>query len=273
MEGLSRPFFFTSQGARLFGYLHASRGPARPVGVVVVHPFMEERQDAHATLFDLSLTLSNAGFPTLRFDQFGCGDSEGEWEDATLPRWLGDVEAAAATLRAEAHVTEVALVGMRFGATLSALSSRSAGASKLALIQPVARGDTYVSDLLLANLAAEMVLNRRAGLTRELLIESLESGASINLFGYHLTTAQYRAIRAIDLARDADTEGPATLLLDVARTPTARTPKELQTLATALGARARIERAVEPQSLYTEGKVRVMRADEVNRAVLAFLGG
>lgn len=273
MERALRPFFFTSQGARLFGCFHPAKEPAHALGVVVVHPFMEERQDAHAVLFDLARNLASAGFPTLRFDQYGCGDSEGEWDDATVSHWLTDVGSAVTALRAEASIPEVALVGLRFGATLASLAAASVGATKLALIQPVARGDTYVADLLLANLASEMVLNRRAGVTKELLIERLASGASINLFGYHLTAAQYDALRAIDLARDATHDGPTTLLLDVARTPTAKTSKELQALASALGPRARIERAVEPNTLYTEGKVRVMRADEVSRAVLAFLEG
>lgn len=273
MEHATKSFFFHRDGARLFGCLHAAKSPARALGVVVVHPFMEERQDAHAVLFDLASQLADARFSTLRFDQYGCGDSAGAWEDATLAHWLDDVRAAVATLRAETGVTDVALVGLRFGATLAALAATSVGAAKLALIQPIVRGDLYVMDLLLANLAAEMVLNRKVGVTRESLLAQLDAGHAVNLFGYHLTAAQYRALKDVDLARAPAPDGPPTLLLDVARTATARAPKDLQNLAAAYGARATSERAVEPNPIYTEGKVRVMRADAVCRTVRTFLEG
>jgi exosortase A-associated hydrolase 2 len=271
MEHAPKPFFFDSEGARLFGCLHAAKAPARELGVVLVHPFMEERQDSHAVLFDLACRLADARLPTLRFDQYGCGDSEGDWADGTLEHWLDDVRAAVRVLRAETGVTEVCLVGLRFGATLAALAADSVGASKVVLVQPVVRGDTYAMDLLLANLASEMVLNRKTGVTRELLLARLDAGEAVNIFGYHFTAAQYRALRNVDIARDARAEGPPTLLLDVARTAAARTPKELQFLIAALGARATTERAVETNSLFSEGKIRMMRADEVCRLVLAFL--
>lgn len=273
MELATKPSFFGPAGARLFGCLHPAKSPSRSLGVVIVHPFMEERQDAHAVLRDLACRLALAGIPTLRFDQFGCGDSEGSWEDATLPRWLDDVRAAAELLRAETGVTEVALVGLRFGATLAALASESVRAAKLALIQPVARGGDYVMDLLLANLAAEMVLNRRAGVTRESLLAQLDAGQAVNLFGYHLTPAQHRALREVDITKTLSNKGPPTLLVDVVRAAGARESKELQSLAAALGDRVRRARAVEPYPLYAESKVRVMRADEVCSAVLTFFEG
>lgn len=273
MELATKPFFFGPGGARLFGCLHPAKSPARSLGVVVVHPFMEERQDAHAVLRDLACRLADARIPTLRFDQYGCGDSDGDWEDGTLPRWLDDVRVAVDTLRAETSVAEVALVGLRFGATLAALAAESVGAARLALIQPIVRGADYVMDLLLANLAAEMVLNRRAGVTRESLLAQLDAGHAVNLFGYHLTPAQHRAIREIDLTKTLSNKGPPALIVDVVRAASARESRELQSLAAALGDRARRARAVEPYPLFAEGKVRVMRADEVCSAVLTFFEG
>lgn len=271
VEGARDGFFFTSASARLYAFLHAPPGPARPLGCVVVHPFMEERQDSHGVLRDLAVRLAGQGFPALRFDLYGCGDSEGEWEEATVARWRGDVVAAAGALRAEAGVEEVALVGLRFGATLAALSAEAAGARRVAMVQPVVRGDAYVMELLLAHLSAEMVLHRRVGTTREALAAELEAGRSVNLFGYHLTGAQYRELRSVDLTRAATEGAYSALLVEVARTKTARENADLKALAAALGSRATVVRAVEPQPLHTEGKVQVTRADEVCRAILAWL--
>lgn len=271
MGASTRGFFFDSGGARLYGYLHGAAEPERTTGVVLVHAFMEERQDSHAVVRDLAVRLAERGFAALRFDLYGCGDSEGEWRDATVERWRGDVCAAARWLREATGVERVVLIGFRFGATLAALAAKSAEAAGLVLVQPVVRGEAYVMDLLLANLAAEMVLNRRAGVTREGLIARLEAGGAVNLFGYHLTSAQHRALRAIDLARDAAGDGPPTLLIDVARTATAREPREHLSLVAALGDRCVTERAVEPQPLFAEGKVHVTRADEVCRAILTWM--
>ena len=53
MGASTRGFFFDSGGARLYGYLHGAAEPARDTGVVLVHAFMEERQDSHGVVRDL----------------------------------------------------------------------------------------------------------------------------------------------------------------------------------------------------------------------------
>ena len=94
-EALRDGLFFDAAGARLYGFMHPALGPAKPVACVIVHPFMEERQDAHAVLRSLAVALAARGHATLRFDLYGCGDSEGDWRGASLARWCDDVAAAA----------------------------------------------------------------------------------------------------------------------------------------------------------------------------------
>jgi exosortase A-associated hydrolase 2 len=264
-------FFFDAAGARLYGFMHPAQGAPRGRACVLVHPFMEERQDAHAVLRALAVELAARGFPTLRFDLYGCGDSEGDWAESSLERWGDDLAAAAAVVRHEAPDAEVALVGLRFGATLAGLFAERAGASRVALVQPVVRGAAYADELLLAHLAAEMVLHRKAGTTREALVARLAAGESVNLFGYHLTSALDRALRGVDLARDLAAGPLRPLVIDVARSATARPSAEVQALAAALGERATVRRVVEPQTLYAEGKRQMFRADEVNREVVTWM--
>lgn len=268
-------FFFASQGARLYGVLHRGSAPrageGAALGCVVVHPFMEERQDSHAVLRDLALRLAATGVPALRLDLFGCGDSEGEWGEATIERWLDDLHAAHEELQRRTGCASVMFLGLRFGATLAGLAARRCGAARLVMVQPLVRGDAYVMDLLLAHLAAEMVLHRKVGLARESLVGELDAGRSVNLFGYQLTAAQYREICAIDLARDlAGFSGPA-LVVDVARTSSARENKDLVALVAALGATATLARAVEAQTLYAESKRHYTQAEDVARVVLAWM--
>ncbi len=270
-ETLRDGFFFDANGQRLYGFMHPARAPARPVACALIHPFMEERQDAHAVLRTLAVALASRGFPTLRFDLYGCGDSEGDWGGASLARWCDDIAAATDVLRRETGAPEVALIGLRFGATLAALAAERVGASRLCLAQPVVRGGEYADELLLAHLAAEMVLHRRAGTTREALAARLAAGDTINLFGYHLTGALDREIRGVDLAHTLSDTGARTLVIEVARSETARESAEVKALAVALGAHATVRRVIEPHTLYAEGKRQVTRADALNHEILSWM--
>lgn len=270
--GALTPFFFDAGGHQLYGVLHDPGASRRTRGCVVVPPFMEERQDAHAVLRDMAETLCTQGFATLRVDLYGTGDSEGEWRDATLEGWRNDLHEAVAVLRARTGVTAVTLVGLRFGATLAALVAARVEADAVVLVQPILSGADYARDLLTSHMAAEMVLHRRVGTTREQLIERLSTGRSVILFGYEFSAAQFASLSAIDLRRDLAVLGDREVLfVEVVRTPTAREDRDLRTLAAALGHRASVVRAVEPNALYAEGRLRVARAEEVLRAMLGWM--
>lgn len=264
--------FFEASGRRLFAVLHHAEERARAArGVVLVHPFMEERQDAHPFLRDLASRLAAKGYPALRVDLSGCGDSAGEWSDATVEHWIDDVVASAAHLRREAEVREVVLLGLRYGAALAAGAAARAEARSLCLVAPVLRGREYVLDVLRAYIASEMVLNKKAGVSREVLLERLDRGEAVNLFGYDFTPAQRDGIVALDpVARLREFTGDA-LVVDVARTETARESPDVAAARGALGERAKVVRAVEPQPLHVEGKVHLVRADAVAENLLTWM--
>ncbi len=267
-------FFFNSRGHGLYGFLETPpalglRG--RTDGAVIVHPFMEERQDAHSVLGDIARRLAATGRPALRFDLYGHGDSAGDWRDATVEGWLDDIATAVDELRVRTGVTRVGLYGLRFGATLAALAARALAPERLVLWQPVVRGDAYVMELLRAHLSAEMVLHKRVGVSREALIQGLERGDDINLFGYRLSLAQYRGVSAVDLTLDLKGYAGRTLLVDVVRMATARENLDTLALAEAIGASATVTKVVETQSLYAEGKVLYTRADNLVAETLAWL--
>ena len=268
--------FFPSGSRRLYGFLHEPRAAEAPLAVapaavVFVHPFMEERQDAHPFLRSLAGRVSARGLWALRFDLHGCGDSEGEWEDATVASWLEDIRAACDFVRAQSGVQRVILCGLRFGATLAALAPVGDEKPALALIQPVVKGVAYSMDMLRAYVAAEMVLTKKAGVTRDALVERLRLGQTVNVFGYHLTAAQFDGLRAIDLTRSLASYPAPALIVDVVKTATARASNELASLATTMGPAAALARAVEPQPLYAEGKVHLTRAEQVELALLGWL--
>jgi pimeloyl-ACP methyl ester carboxylesterase len=115
------PIYFESGGAQLFGMYHAAAGTrARRAGVLICAPFGHEYIRAHRALRQLAVALSDRGHHVLRFDYFGCGDSDGDASNADVGRWMGDISAAIDELKATAAVNRVCLVGVRLGATMAA---------------------------------------------------------------------------------------------------------------------------------------------------------
>jgi len=115
--------------------------------VVVCAPFGQEYLRSHRCLRELAARLAEVGFHTLRFDLFGTGDSAGDLPEADLEGWIGDLRAAAAEAREASGGTRVAIVGLRFGATLAALAAGREKASALVLWDAVSQGEPYLAEL------------------------------------------------------------------------------------------------------------------------------
>jgi len=143
-----KPFYFGRSSHPLYGVLHEPRGGSRRPGVVVCPPFGQEALRAHRSLRELASRLADAGFPALRFDCRGCGDSAGEPEDARLEGWVEDAAAAVEEVRESTGEPRVVLAGLRLGASVAALAARRAGgADALVLWEPVVDGAAHLAEL------------------------------------------------------------------------------------------------------------------------------
>jgi pimeloyl-ACP methyl ester carboxylesterase len=94
------------------------------------------------------MQLAGAGFPVLRFDYGGTGDSAGEAADADLVGWRDDIRRAADALRERAGVELVCLAGLRLGASLALqLASERHDVAALILWEPIVSGAGYLAEL------------------------------------------------------------------------------------------------------------------------------
>jgi len=140
-------FFFGTPPA-LFAAYHPARGRPRGPGVVLCPALGHEYVRAHRAYRNLAQALSRAGLPVLRFDYWATGDSAGESGAGTPDRWVQDVHAAIDVLKARAAVSQVGLVGLRFGAAVAALASAARpDVDRLLLWDPVLRGRDYLDEL------------------------------------------------------------------------------------------------------------------------------
>ncbi len=116
---------------------------------MLCNPFGEEASRAHRTYRVLATQLERAGFPVLRFDYSGTGDSLGRAEDVTLTTCVADITEASDQLLAASGAQRVAVVGLRLGATLALLATaRGLRPRHLILWDPVVDGTAYLHELI-----------------------------------------------------------------------------------------------------------------------------
>jgi alpha-beta hydrolase superfamily lysophospholipase len=144
------PIVFGPPERPLLGFYHAPEGVSvRPVAVVLCNPLGFEAMSAHRTYRHLAERLAARGFPALRFDYDGTGDSAGRLDDpGRLRGWIASIKAAISEARARAGTQPVALFGVRFGATLATLAAAEEGdIDDLISWGPVISGRLHVREL------------------------------------------------------------------------------------------------------------------------------
>ena len=149
------PFFLRLAGRdgerERFGFFHApSVGTARGC-VLCVHAFAEEMNKTRLATADGARALAAAGFAVLQIDLTGCGDSAGDFEDATWPAWMADLADAWAWLIERTADSGVRWVwGTRLGALLAEQFAAQCEPRPdgLLLWQPVVNGAQHLNQFL-----------------------------------------------------------------------------------------------------------------------------
>jgi hypothetical protein len=180
-----------------FGWFHHAEGDR---GVVMCASIGYEGLCAHQSWRILADRLAAAGLPTLRLDYFGEGDSLGDGDERDLvARWRESIRAAVAFMRESIGVREVALVGLRLGASLAA---EVGGVEHLVQIAPVVKGSSYLRELK----AMSRMLAASAGAPEA-------AGGAVELEGFVLSPATCEEIKAVDLTRLSAPPAPRVLLM------------------------------------------------------------
>lgn len=140
---MRRPLTFDCEGATLAGMAHPADGDT---GIVIVTGGVQTRAGSHRGFVDLADRLAAAGYPVLRFDRRGVGDSDGD--DPGFSDSAPDIAAAVAALRsALPHVRRVVGWGLCDGASALALHGAVLGLDGLILVNPWTRDSNGTPDL------------------------------------------------------------------------------------------------------------------------------
>ena len=204
---ISEPLFFRESEVPLFGCYHAPPGlPVRSTAVLLCAPHGHEYTRAHRAFRFLAERLASAGFPTLRFDYRGCGDSALESDDGNLDVWAEDIAAAAATCLEKSGSSRICAVGLRLGASLALRAqAREPLFESLVLWDPIISGEQHLSEL----------VGQHRDMMRSIPgVGSWTGGESdlSELLGFTYSRALQDQLRALDLSTDR-TNGTTNLLL------------------------------------------------------------
>lgn len=227
-------FFFEGPGGRkLLGFLHRAAGPRRDSGVVYCHPFAEERNQSHGVATKAARVLAARGISVLRFDFSGCGDSEGDLEEASAESWISEIGCAAGVLRERAGISRPGVWGLRAGANLA--GCYAAGREDVAFgvfWQPQPDLKVSISQFLRQKLSTGMVAGSGEGLSVKGLVKQLEEGGTVEVMGYPVTRRLYESFASRTAALSAS-EFPFPALL-AAVTEAEAPPEGLRRMAEGL---------------------------------------
>jgi pimeloyl-ACP methyl ester carboxylesterase len=129
----------------LGGFLHLPAGGAKSTGVVLVVSGVKDRVGPHRIQVRLARDLADRGYPVLRYDPCGIGESDGVFGNHRTRRhfsWIqmglfGDsIRHAVSFMQSETGVREVVLAGLCGGATAAVLTEGLSGVTGYILLAP-----------------------------------------------------------------------------------------------------------------------------------------
>lgn len=179
-------FFLPAGGSgQRYCVFHPALGPAAKGAIVFVHPFAEEMNKSRRMAALQSRAMSDAGYAVLRIDLLGCGDSSGDFGDASWQAWIDDVLLGCRWI-SERVTAPLWIWGLRAGCLLAAQAARLLPAPPhLLLWAPVISGKQGLQQFLRLKAAADLA----SGNAKEVLEQmrtDLAQGRPVEIAGYML---------------------------------------------------------------------------------------
>jgi alpha/beta superfamily hydrolase len=202
-------FFLNTAAGRRFCAMHApALAPARG-WIVQVHAFGEEMNKSRRMAALQARAFSRAGFGVLQIDLHGCGDSAGDFGDASWQGWIDDVVAGCRWVRERDALSPLWLWGVRAGCLLAVQAAarldaaanadaagsgnaspagRSTAPCHLLFWQPAPSGRVLLQQFLRLRMAGDLIAGGGKGAI-DALRRQLAAGTPVEVAGYTLAPA------------------------------------------------------------------------------------
>jgi len=217
MSHQSESFFLPADNGRSgqrFCIFHPAQGKATLGSVLYVHPFAEEMNKSRRMAALQSRALAQAGYSVLQIDLLGCGDSSGDFGDATWQDWVSDVVQGCIWLTSQdrgdshndpspvgdTHIQPTLWIwGLRAGCLLALeAASQLDTPCNFLFWQPPASGKLLLQQFLRLKVASEMLGGQAKGVT-ESLRQQLAAGEAVEIGGYAFSSAVARGLERAEL--------------------------------------------------------------------------
>ena len=166
--------------------------------VLYIHPLAEEMNKSRRMAALQARALSAAGFAVLQIDLLGCGDSSGDFGDATWSAWVDDVLAACQWLRRQPTSVDCAgsakpvplwLWGLRSGCLLAAdAAGKLPEPCHFLFWAPAPAGKPLLQQFLRLKVAGDMLTGNSKGVMQGMRYQ-LAAGETVEVAGYALNPA------------------------------------------------------------------------------------
>lgn len=195
------------------GCAHAPLGTTPRAGVVICSSlFGEFLSNYYRREVLLAAALGGQGLAVQRFHYRGTGNSDGRAEEVTFDAMVDDARAAAARLRQEEGVTDVAYLGTRFGAMVAAAAADELAGAPLVLWAPVSDGERYFREAFRARMIRELKEGRVERPSTATMLDDLEQDGSVDVLGHAIHRTLFHSANRRSLAASLTT-GPRPVLL------------------------------------------------------------
>jgi exosortase A-associated hydrolase 2 len=206
------PFFLPAEHGERFCIFHPAVGALRG-GIVYIHPFAEEMNKSRRMAAVQSRAFAQQGYAVLQIDLFGCGDSSGDFGEASWATWQQDVALAVRWLskRVERSIDGgITLWGLRLGALLALDAAPLCDPKPVGFVlwQPVLSGEALLTQFLRLRVTSEMMAEGSAKTGVRELRAQLASGESLEIAGYTLSpqlTAPIDGLKLVDKVSQGQT--------------------------------------------------------------------
>ena len=173
------------------GFLHAAGGS---IGVVLCSPWGFEDLSMRKSWRLLAEAIAAAGYPCLRFDYPGTGNSLGSASDMrSVEQWVEAIHHAADFLRFKTGVRRFVFIGQSLGAALAVAAARTrADIVGLQLIAPIIKGRAYARELA----ATAALVAQRIGIEHQATADE-----ALSVVGFPMSKPMLDSLKLLDLMK------------------------------------------------------------------------
>lgn len=200
-----------------FCLFHLPQGGIKRGRILYLHPFAEELNTTRRMVAQQARAMAEAGFAVLQMDLMGCGDSSGEFSDASWSDWVDDA------VMAQQWLTQFTsgpswLWGMRAGALLATeLLTRLTEPANLLLWQPVASGQQMLQQFIRLHTASQWLGSDKPDGPSP--TQLLAQGQSVEIAGYSIRAELAKGLSEAVLRPFNVNDGRRLVWLEVSNQP------------------------------------------------------